>query len=318
MQLPYGTLAASRRGPADLKETGEIIAKDSLTGYLRVSVFGSSAVHECVIVYLAGRPVMAFASDGTADRKDPDLRHMSEAIRKDNAIVEICQLQDKQVKLLQDLYCEFAIATPADGPPAPQARPAPNKPPRAAPVARAASVPEVRGRFVRAENAGDLDEYLRRHPGDTGHLIFIAQANGRLEEHHVILIKGRIETAYTDRTSGPEVLEKLKGVPGHAEFYAVDEAVLKSIVGRHARPADMPAAERQAPGIGIPARDLLKASHAIEPSARNDINRTVDGISGSVEDEIAMMRRVEREFASHVDELLVRLELSHLRSRKKL
>jgi hypothetical protein len=51
--------------------------------------------------------------------------------------------------------------------------------------------------------------------------------------------------------------------------------------------------------------------------AQDDINRAVDEISGSMEDDMAMVRKVEREFAGHVDELLIKLELSHLRSRKK-
>ncbi|HEY3274252.1 MAG TPA: hypothetical protein VGJ92_10845, partial [Methanocella sp.] len=123
MQLPYGTLVSSHRGAADLKELGEAIVKDGLTGYLRVSVFDKSAVRECVIVYSGGRPVMSFASDGTTDHKDPDYRRMDEAVRKEQAIVEVCQLQDKQVKLLQDVYREFALTSVAV-----PARPAAAKP----------------------------------------------------------------------------------------------------------------------------------------------------------------------------------------------
>ncbi len=136
MQLPHGTLASSHRGSADLKELGEAIAKDGLTGYLRVSVFDKSAVNECVIVYSGGKPVMSFASDGTTDRRDPDYRHMDEAIGKEQAIVEVCHLQDKQVKLLQDVYREFAVAPPAAVPaaaapakPSPAAGSRPGRPP---------------------------------------------------------------------------------------------------------------------------------------------------------------------------------------------
>jgi hypothetical protein len=313
MQLPYGTLASSHKGAADLKELGEAIAKDGLTGYLRVSVFDRSAVQECVIVYQSGRPVMSFASDGTADRRDPDYRHMDEAIGKEQAIVEVCHLQDKQVKLLQDIYREFAVA------------PAAREPPRVAVTpkheekARPVPAPEIRGRFVRAESVGDLQEYLHRHPGETGRLLFMAQLNGRQEEQHILIIKGRIEVAYNDRSAGPELLEKLKGVPGQAEFYAVEEALLTSIVGRYARTVSRPAEkEKPASGIGIPTRDLLEASRPMASSARDDINRAVDEISGGMEDDIALVRKVEHDFAGHVDELLSKLELSHLRSRKKL
>jgi hypothetical protein len=336
MQLPYGKLATSRRGPADLKEVNEAIAKDGMNGYLRVSVFDKSAVSECVAVYLAGRLVMAFASDGSADRKDPDYRQINEAICKENAIIEVCQLPDKQVKLLQDVYREFRIAVQAPAPaavPAAPAKPAPREPPRvAAPTpgqeekVRPMPMPEIRGRFVRAEEIADLDEYVQRHPGETGHLLFMVQANGRLEEQHIILIKGKIETAYNERASGLELVEILKGVSGLAEFYSVDEAVLTAIVGRRGRspapsaagkqperlaPERQPQAERPA-GIGIPAREVLESSRRMD-----DIGRAVGEISGFMEDDMAMMRKVEREFASHVDELLSKLELSHLRSRKK-
>jgi hypothetical protein len=236
MQLPYGTLVSSHRGAADLKELGETIVKDGLTGYLRVSVFDKSAVRECVIVYSGGRPVMSFASDGTTDHKDPDYRRMDEAVRKEQAIVEVCHLQDKQVKLLQDVYREFALA-PAAAPVKPVAK----EPPVAAiaPMreekARPVTAPEIRGRFVRAEDVGELGEYLRKHPGETGHLLFMAQTNGRQEEQHILIIKGKIEVAYNDRAAGPELLERLKGVPGQVEFYAVDETLLASICGRYAR-----------------------------------------------------------------------------------
>jgi hypothetical protein len=320
MQLPYGTVATSHKGAADLKALGEVIAKDGLTGYLRVSVFDRSAVRECVIVFQGGRPVMSFVSDAAGDRKDPDYRQMDEAIGKENAIVEICQLQDRHVKLLQDIYREFAIA-PAAAP----AKPAAREPPRVAPAprheekARPVPAPEIRGRFVRAENVDSLQEYVQRHPGETGRLLFMTQLNGRPEEQHIILIKGRIEVAYNDRAWGPELLEKLTGVPGQTEFYAVEEALLASVVGRYARTISPPAPEREkpAPGIGIPARDLLESARPAMPPAREDANRTLDEISGGMEDDIAMVRKVERDFAGHVDELLSKLELSHLRSRKK-
>jgi hypothetical protein len=320
MQLPYGTLASSHRGAADLKEFGEAIAKDGLTGYLRVSVFDKSAVSECVIVYNGGRPVMSFASDGTTDHKDPDYRLMNDAIRKEQAIVEVCHLQDKQVKLLQDVYREFALA-PAAAPTKPAAKEPPPvaATPRHEEKARPATAPEIRGRFVRAENIENLAGYLQKHPGETGHLLFMAQMNGRQEEQHILIINGSAEVAYNDGATGPELLEKLKGVPGQTEFYAVDEKLLTSICGKYSRNLSQQAEkERPAPGIGIPARELLESARPMVSFAQDDINRAVDEISGSMEDDMAMVRKVERDFAGHVDELLSKLELSHLRSRKKL
>jgi hypothetical protein len=322
MQLPHGTLASSHRGAADLKELGEAIAKDGLTGYLRVSVFEKSTVKECVIVYKAGKPVMAFASDGMTDRKDADNRLMDEAIAKEQAIVEVCHLEDRQVKLLQDVYREFAMAPAAAAPVKPAAREPPGvvATPKREENARPVAAPEIRGRFVRAESVVDLQEYLRRHPGETGRLLYMTQVNGRQEAQQILIIKGRIEVVYNDRSTGPELLEKLKGVPGQTEFYAVDEGLLASIAGRYSRSISHPVPEKEKPatGIGIPARDLLESARPMSSMAREDINRVVDEISGGMEDDITLVRKVEREFAGHVDELLSKLELSHLRSRKKL
>ncbi len=329
MQLPHGTLVNSRRGPVGLKELGESIAGDGLTGYLRVSVFDKSMVRESVIVYVAGKPALAFASAGASDRGDPDLKLMGEAIGKDNAIVEVCKLSDGQVKLLQDMCCEFAIAKAA---PPVKAVPkeAPKEPPAAAHAAAASrhedrprkvSMPEIRGRFVRAETIASLDEYSHRHPGETGHLLFLAQVNGKVEEEHIIVVRGKIEAAYNGHDSGHGLLESLKGISGHAEFYTVDEALLTSIIGRQAKSSPAAAktakTEKPVPGIGIPAKDLLESPWPPALPARDDISRTMDEISGGMEDDLAMVRKVERDFACHVDELLNKLELSHLRTRKK-
>ncbi|HUL61534.1 MAG TPA: hypothetical protein VLT35_00610 [Methanocella sp.] len=334
MQLPYGTLASSHRGSADLKLLGEAFEKEGLNGYLRVSVFDRSAVRECVIVYRTGKPVMSFTSEGAADRADPGFRHAGEAIGREDAIVEICQLQEKQVRLLQDLYRDLAVvvqAAPAVVIP-PKPAPAPREPlrepprapaaPRTAENGRPMPMPEIRGRFVRAEEAGDVDEYVRRHPGETGHLLYIAPVDGRQEELHVIIIKGKIAIAYDDRAAGPELPGKLKGVPGHAEFYAVEESLLQSIASRYTRPGSprAPEKEKGAPAIGIQARDLLESARPAAAAApvREEVVWAVAESHGSFDDDVALVRKVEREFAGHVDELLSKLELSHLRTRKRL
>lgn len=328
MQLPHGTLVNSHRGPTGLKELGASIARDELTGYMRVSVFDKSSVRESVIVYVSGKPVMAFASEGSSDRRDPDQKLIEEAIRKDNAIVEVCKLADKQVKLLQDIYRDFAL-TPAVVPVKPVPKEAPKEPPAAAPAAagsrheerpRNVPMPEIRGRFVRTEIIDDLDEYVHRHPGETGHLLFLAQYGRKVEEEHIIIIRGKIEAAYNERVSGPGLLERLRDVSGQAEFYAVDETLLTSIISRQTRAAYATApvakTEKTAMGIGILAKDLLENSMPLAMPVHEDISRTVDEISGGMEDDLAMVRKVEHDFAGHVDELLNKLELSHLRARK--
>lgn len=329
MQLPHGTLVNSHRGPVSLQELGLSVGRDELTGYVRVSVFDRSVVRESVAVYLSGKPVMAFASDGSTDCRDPDQKLMQEATRRDNAIIEICRLADRQVKLLQDLYHDFVLA-PATAPVKAARMEAPKEVPVASPAAvmarreekaRYAPMPEIRGRFVRAANIADLDNYVRDHPDETGHLMLLAQRGQKVEEEHIIIIRGKIEAAYNDNMSGPGLLESLKGVAGMAEFYAVDEALLTSIIARQTRAATAAApaakAERPAPVIGIPAKDLLESSRLQAAPVHEEIGRTADEISGGIEDDLAMVRRVERDFAGHVDELLCKLELSHLRMRKK-
>ncbi|OPY29102.1 MAG: hypothetical protein A4E28_01089 [Methanocella sp. PtaU1.Bin125] len=330
MQLPHGTLINSQRGPLSLTQLGASAAKEELTGYVRVSVFEKSSVRECVVVYATGKPVMAFASEGASDFRDPAQRLIEEALRKDNAIVEVCRLADKQVKLLQDLYRDFAVAPePAPAAQAPASKEALKRPslasavtpPRREEKVRAMPMPEIRGRFVRAEKVAGPDEYVQKYPGETGHLLFLGQWNGKVEEAHIILIRGKIEAAYNERTSGQGLLESISGVSGHAEFYAVDEALLTSIIGRQARAAAAaaPAAGpvNPAPGIGIPAKDLLQIARPQAVPVSDEISRTVDEVSGGMDDDLAMVRKVEREFASHVDELLNKLELSHLRARIK-
>lgn len=327
MQLPRGTLASSYRGPTALKNLNESIARDSLTGYLRASAFSKETVSECVIVYKSGKPAMSFVSDGAVDHKDDDFHMIEGVLKMEGSIVEVCKLADRQVDLLLELYGEFAIVSkPLPVAPLPVAkhivqettRPMPGAIPKARPRSLLREkMPDIRGRFIRSEQAGSVSEYMQRHPGETGHLLVTGLREGKHEECHVILINGRIEIAYNDSTVGPELAEGFSD--GNVEFYVLDETVLASVLGKHARKESdftriEPLTGAERPALGIPARELLEKSAAMSIPMKDDINRAVDEISVAMEDDVAMMRRVERDFANHVDELLNKLELSHLKS----
>ena len=364
MQLPRGTLEKSFRGPGTLASITEGITKDSLTGYLRVSILSDNAT-ECVAVYLSGKPVMAFVSSGDDDRPDPGMAGITASIRQPGCIIEICKLTEKQVALLQELYDTFAYKEPLPPPkPAekPAARPAPvaQASPRAAPQAPASAArptaarftkPEIRGRFVRSEELEDIREYIDRYPGDTGHLLFVVGHNGTQEEHHAIITGGRIEAVYDDKGIVPGVPGWLEGIAGVAEFYAVDSGVLAAVLQRSlksipgqatteparpvpaaatavrpaiaapaeprkppAEPARIETQSRQ-PAIGVSAKTILEKTRAPTEAApvEDDISRTVDELSKSMDDDIAMVRKVEQDFALHADELLEKLDLGHLR-----
>lgn len=376
MQLPRGTLEKSQRGPGTLASVKESLARDSLTGYLRVSILSEQA-SECVVVFLAGKPVMAFVSGARDDQPDPGLSAITASIQQAGCIIEVCRLGDKQVALLQDLYGQFAYREPLppENPPekptvfkqAPAAAQPPARKAVAAPPSRFIK-PEIRGQFVRSEELGDIREYPERYPGDTGHLLFITRLDGIPEEHHAIISAGRIEAVYNDQDIVPNVPEWLHGVPGFAEFYSVEPAVLTSVLLRSLRgvpgvvsaettapsrppsvsvkpPQEAPRTEAPhtwaaqvrsaapepgptpAPvlepagrpkGVGVSAAAILGKTRSAEPAhVGEDITRTVDELSRSMDDDIAMVRKVEQDFALHADELLEKLDLGHLRKDRK-
>jgi hypothetical protein len=375
MQLPRGTLEKSHRGPGTLVSFTESLARENLTGYLRVSILSEHA-RECVVVYLAGKPVMAFVSGVKDDEPDPGLKAITASIQQADCIIEVCRLGEKQVVLLQELYGQFAYKEPL--PPAkPAEKPVPwqsQQPPAKSPAPQARdrattsppsrfAKPEIRGRFVRSEELGDIREYPERYPGDTGHLLFITRQGGlQAEEQHAIISAGRIEAVYNDQSIVPNVPEWLYGVPGLAEFYSVEPAVLTSVLLRSLkgvpgissaeppaparqtampqvtpsqppyeppqarpavpeyRPAPAPAPEpaSRPKNVGISAAAILEKSRPTEPvHVEDDITRTVDELSRSMDDDIAMVRKVEQDFALHADELLEKLDLGHLRKERR-
>lgn len=407
MQLPRGTFVKNCRGPETLASITDEIVKENLTGYLRVSILSDNAT-ECVVVYHTGKPTMAFVTRAGDDKPDPGLSGIAASIQHQDSIIEVCKLGEKQVALLRELYGNLAYKEPVPQPPQPApvtAKPAAPQVPATRAVAMTPAtgqgvrpqarfvMPEIRGRFVRSEELGTIREYDDRYPADTGHLLFIAQhggtqdvRGGKQEEHHAIVINGRIEAVYDDKGIVKGVPDWLEGVRGQAEFYAVDPAVLASVLQRSlkttpAAPAPQqgvvrqetprttapqplrelpkqqqqpavsvpekppvraaippatvlpPAAPqphqpasppRQEPvieppkAIGIPAKAILEKSRFSDNThVEEDINRTLDEISQSMDDDIAMVRKVEQDFAAHVDDLLEKLDLSHLRKDRR-
>jgi len=91
-------------------------------------------------------------------------------------------------------------------------------------------------------------------------------------------------------------------------------------------PAAMPAevkpsmsgvVKHPATSMGIPAKDLIKKSMPNAAPAKEEISKTVDELSRSMDDDIAMVRKVEEDFASGVEDLLEKLDLGHLKRQRK-
>lgn len=70
--------------------------------------------------------------------------------------------------------------------------------------------------------------------------------------------------------------------------------------------------------IGVPAREILEKSRLSGAGVvGEDISRMVDEISKSMDDDVAMVRKVEQDFASNAGELLDKLDLGHLRKDRR-
>ncbi|HMK48023.1 MAG TPA: DUF2226 domain-containing protein [Methanocella sp.] len=395
MQLPYGTLINSYQGPKTLASVVENIIKEGLTGYLRVSIMSGDLV-ECVIVYLMGKPVMAFVIDSNGDKPDLRMATISASISREGAVIEVCKLMEKQVQLLKELYPNLIYVEPVIQQPPPPVVVTPST--ASAPmkdrnlpanintdqwaIAKSTPrlpvrfvMPEIRGRFVRSEVISSIKEYMARYREETGHLVLIADQDGVQEEYHIIIIHGKVEAVYNDRAIAPSMPDWIAGVGGQVEFYSVEPSVLTSVLSRYLRkdivtvaPADrgppaqpstsrapvppvsvaqlpsisaepapeirvvtvpaiippaVPAEVKRpsvpAPTIGIPARDLIKKSLPTTSVAvpAEEISKTVDEISKSMDNDIAMVRKVEEDFASGVEDLLEKLDLGHLKRQRK-
>jgi hypothetical protein len=241
--------------PRDLTAINATLIKNGFTGYLRASLIskpGESA--EGVIVYSAGKPAIAFNSDGKTDRPDADLQLIASIVSKEEAILELCAFSESQLRLMVDFCKEFALKAPEPQPQPertaktemmPTSRPAPRRdasqepaPQRRAKVeasARSGSLPEVRGQFLKSESPESLSAYLSARTDETGHLIYAVKSGSTYAEYHILLIKGKAEAAYSETAVlvGRQLLDSLMASAGDAELYRVDESIIHSILQRY-------------------------------------------------------------------------------------
>lgn len=404
MKLPYGTPVKSDGLPRSLGEISATLEKNAFTGYLRASLISKPGESvEGVLVYKAGKPAIAFTSDGNTDRPDNDLQLITSIVSRDAAILELCAFNESQIRLMLDFCKEFVLKAPP--PPAPKPAPQPVQQPRAeamptsrskhddmpvqqrrtrpeAPV-RPGRLPEVRGQFLKSEAVESLGAYLDARTDETGHVIFAIKNGGTFAEYHILLIGGKPEAAYSEKSEliGRTLLDSLMENSGDAEFYRVDESIILSVIHGNPRVSTSPAPEpvsRPEPGprleqpgprlepprraipapspapvpkpepeyvpeprpwttpsrraeppqpmpengprheMGIPARALLERSdrqaYSVEglgtpvPEVKSSST-----MKGDMDADIDFVKKVESEFVGNVDELLKRLELSHLK-----
>jgi outer membrane biosynthesis protein TonB len=391
MELPHGVLVKSFKGPMALAELNAAMLRDSFNGFIRASIF-EGAFAEAVIVYSAGKPVIAFTSDGKADRPDNEQKAALAVASSEDTVIEIFSLNGGQLRLAMDFGRDYIIrqAAPAAPPvqkPAPEApRPMPVQKPRKAPEKRL-SMPEVRGMFVRAEDAASLRSYVEAPKDETGHAVLIRQDG---TECHLLLLKGQVVAAYSAAEAGTVFLSGVIDDGGVLEFYHIDEALIQSILkmyphvaaGLAEAPAPEPAklvkpeprpvpepkpaaqepkpmqvlrpdsrpyvplgkpepiarAEAAAHGTvarppeqprpmethrldsiplqGVSAKVIFDRNERFNGDAMGTPapeSKSTGALKGDIDDDADFVKKVEKEFVGNVDDLLKRLELSHLK-----
>ena len=398
MKLPYGTPVKSDGLPRSLNEISATLAKNTFTGYLRASLMSKPGESvEGVVVYKAGAPAIAFTSDGNTDRPDNDLQLITSIVSRDAAILELCAFSESQIRLMLDFCKEFTLKAPQPVPqPAPlpvqqpraemmptsrpaqkreaQPEPAQQRRPRAEAPVRQGRLPEVRGQFLKSETVESLSAYLASRMDETGHVIFAVKTGSAFAEYHILLIRGKVEAAYSDKSEliGKALLDSLMGYAGDAEFYRVEESLILSVLHANPRvstspPAPQPVSRPAEPGprlepprraipapiltpepapalearpwitplrraeppqpmpengprreIGIPARALLertdRQAYSVEGLGTPVPEvKSASTMKGDMDADIDFVKKVESEFVGNVDELLKRLELSHLK-----
>ncbi len=373
MELPHGVLVKSFKGPVPLADLNVVLLKDSFTGFMRASLLKGSIV-EGVIVYDAGKPVIAYTSDARADRPDSDQKVVTSVAGGEDSVIELFALNEGQLRLVMDFSRDFLIKPPPSPARAEAPRPMPEAP-RPMPVQRPKAdrppgFPEVRGRFIKSERPESLQSYVETRKDETGHAVFIGPDGTK--DYHLLFLRGKAVAAYSASAgeAGAVLLSSILPMGGIVEFYYVDEGIVHSILrmyphvamdydkppeplkepvseprpmqvlrpepvahvppARHpnraeaAKPPEKPRpmethrydmAPRQ--GIGVPAKSLFDRS---DPSHSSDgmgmpapESKSTGTLKGDMDDDADFVRKVEREFVGNVDDLLKRLELSHLK-----
>ena len=406
MELPHGVLVRSFKGPVPLAELNGALQKDAFTGFMRASLFQGSFA-EGVVIYASGKPIIAFISDGKSDRPDSD-QHVIESIASsDDTVIELFSLNDGQLRLALDFGRDLVIR---EKPQAPQTQPAPAPKPveapkpmpvqRQAPREKPLAMPEVRGTFVKSENAVSLRSYIESRSDETGHAVLVKQDSAGFTEYHLLLLQGKAVAAYSSAEAGDAFLAKVLAVSGVIELYRVDEAIIHSILKMYphvalaaepAKPEPVKEAVKAAPVVAPPEpkpMEVLRAdgkpyvplsASRPEPIARSEAmahgtvtrapnpprpmenpprpmenqprpmethrldsslkpvpgvstkalfeknfgtdgmgmpapeSKSTGALKGDMEDDADYVKKIEKEFVGNVDDLLKRLELSHLK-----
>ncbi len=379
MELPHGVLIRSFKGPLPLSELNIALQKDSFTGFLRASLF-RGAFAEGVIIYGAGKPVIAYTSDGKSDRPDGEQKAIASIASDDETVIELFSLNDGQLRLAMDFGRDLIVLPKPAPKPVEAPKPAPPEP-RPMPVQRQsparekpAGMPEVRGKFVKSENAVSLRSYIESRKGETGHSVMIKQDGAGFTEYHLLLLNGKPVAAYSSAGSGDALLAKVMHESCVTEFYSVDEAIVHSIIRMYPHIALSAEPEREAPKAapeqkpmqvlrpdskpyipltkpepivrtetmahgtvihppeqpgpmethrfdasprpvpGISAKALFdRGANAESMGTPAPESKSTGALKGDIDDDADFVRKVENEFVGNVDDLLKRLELSHLK-----
>lgn len=331
MRLPRGTLIYSCQGPKPLSEISDSIRRDAFTGYLRVSIIrNTNGIVEGICIYLSGQLIISLTSEGDNDRPDPEQKRVAEIANSSDAIIELCSLNDAQINLMKDLAREFAIRPDTNTATVTNhglisGTSAPGELKKARNAVRAgAGAPDIRGQFIKSEHVDSIRDYLAGRNGETGHAVFIVEKDGSFEEYHMILIKGTVEAAYSNSLMGARTIDHILDMSGQIEFYYLDESIISSLLKRYPETlvkARGSTGEQDREGhrhnIGIPARELLEdvysKHHNTEDGKVSGVYNEHIADTGYDDKDIAFVKKVEHDFADSVDDLLRRLELSHLR-----
>lgn len=325
LQMPHGIPVKSYRGPGSIEELNDTLQKDAFTGYIRASIMEKARILEAIVVYSGGKPVQALTSENDKDRADPFLHGVTAIFKDEASIIEIFSLKDAQARLLMDFGKNFFIAPdrkpekkPEPARPAPilEAKPVlkdvPKEPEKKTDkTAKKTEMPGIRGRFIRSESVTGLRPFLQSRPDITGHAILVTPQGSALKDSHAIIVKGEIVGAYSDTLCGRPLMDKLMVTGGQVELYYLDEQIIGSILKQYphiltsVEPEPETAEAPKARPVGIPASAFLDRS----PKA----TKVTPVMNEDLEDDVAIVKKVETEFLCDADELLKKLELSHLR-----
>ncbi|HTY91962.1 MAG TPA: hypothetical protein VMC84_12370 [Methanocella sp.] len=374
MELPHGVLVRSFKGPVPLAELNAALLKDSFTGFMRASLFAGSTFAEGAIVYGAGKPIIAYVSDGKSDHQDGEQKVIATIASSEDTVLELFSLNEGQLRLAADFGKEFMIRqAPAQQTPKPPVEAPKPMPVKRQPPAQRSSMPEVRGSFIKSESVVSLKSYIENRKDETGHAVLIKQDGG---ECHLLLLHGKVVAAYSAGEAGEALLGKMLSSSGVAEFYHIDEALINSIMrmyphvalgdepsrgapkaepapqpmqvlrpdskpyvplikpvpiaksegmahGTVTRPPEQPgpmethrfdASPKHVPGVSAKAlfdKGARQAADGIGTPAPE--SKSTGALKGDMEDDADYVKKVENEFVGNVDDLLKRLELSHLK-----